>query len=82
VLGLLGLVPTIVGIYSVISYTASQKTHEISVRMALGTGRGDILKMVLRQGIVLVGAGLIAGLVMTFLAVRGIGSLLVGVSPF
>jgi predicted permease len=81
VLGLLGLVLAVVGVYSVISYAASQKTHEIGVRMALGAGRGDILKMILRQGFVLVGAGLIAGLVMTFLAARGIGSLLVGVSP-
>ncbi|HET8891143.1 MAG TPA: FtsX-like permease family protein, partial [Candidatus Angelobacter sp.] len=81
VLGLLGLVLAVVGVYSVISYAAAQKTHEIGVRMALGAGRGDILKMVLRQGFVLVGAGLVAGLVLTFLAARGIGSLLVGVSP-
>ena len=80
-LGLLGLVLAVVGVYSVISYAASQKTHEIGVRMALGAGRGDILKMVLRQGFVLVGAGLFAGLVLSFLAGRGIGSLLVGVSP-
>ena len=73
VLGLLGLVLAVVGVYSVISYAASQKTHEIGVRMALGAGRGDILKMVLRQGFVLVGAGLLAGLVLTFLAARGIG---------
>jgi predicted permease len=81
VLGLLGLVLAVVGVYSVISYAASQKTHEIGVRMALGADRGDILKMVLRQGFILVGTGLLTGLVMTFLAARGIGSLLVGVSP-
>jgi predicted permease len=81
VLGLLGLVLALVGVYSVISYAASQKTHEIGVRMALGAGRGDILKMVVRQGFILVGAGLLAGLVLTFLAARGIVSLLVGVSP-
>ena len=80
-LGLLGLVLALVGVYSVISYAAAQKTHEIGVRMALGAGRGDILKMVLRQGFVLVGAGLLAGLALTFLAGRGLGSLLVGVSP-
>ena len=80
-LGLLGLVLAVVGVYSVISYAAAQKTHEIGVRMALGAGRGDILKMVLRQGFVLVGAGLLAGLALTFLAGRGLGSLLVGVSP-
>jgi predicted permease len=81
VLGLLGLVLAIVGVYSVISYAAAQKTHEIGVRMALGADRSDILKMVVRQGLILVGTGLIAGLVLTFLAARGIGSLLVGVSP-
>jgi ABC-type antimicrobial peptide transport system permease subunit len=81
ILGLLGLALAVVGVYSVISYAASQKTHEIGVRMALGAGRGDILKMILRQGFLLVGAGLIAGLLMTFLAARAIGSLLVGVSP-
>jgi predicted permease len=81
VLGLLGLILALVGVYSVISYAASQKTHEIGVRMALGAGRGDILKMVLRQGFVLVGAGLIAGLILSFFAARGFGSLLVGVSP-
>jgi putative ABC transport system permease protein len=81
VLGLLGLVLAIVGVYSVISYAASQKTHEIGVRMALGADRGDILKMVLRQGFVLIGAGLVSGVVLAFLAARGIGSLLVGVSP-
>ena len=81
VLGLLGLVLAVVGVYSVISYAASQKTHEIGVRMALGADRGDILKMVLRQGFVLVGAGLLAGLALAFVAARGIESLLVGVSP-
>jgi ABC-type antimicrobial peptide transport system permease subunit len=81
VLGLLGLVLALVGVYSVISYAASQKTHEIGVRMALGADRGDILKMVLRQGFVLIGAGLVSGVVLAFLAARGIGSLLVGVSP-
>jgi ABC-type antimicrobial peptide transport system permease subunit len=80
-LGLLGLVLALVGVYSVISYAAAQKTHEIGVRMALGAGRSDILKMVLRQGFVLVGAGLGVGLVLTFIAGRGLGSLLVGVSP-
>ncbi|HEU4414675.1 MAG TPA: ABC transporter permease [Candidatus Angelobacter sp.] len=80
-LGLLGLVLALVGVYSVISYAAAQRTHEIGVRMALGANRSDILKMVVRQGFVLVGAGLLIGLVLTFIAGRGIGSLLVGVTP-
>lgn len=80
-LGLIGLVLALVGVYGVISYAAAQRTHEIGVRMALGADRGDILKMVLRQGFVLIGAGLVFGMVLAFLAAHGIGSLLVGVSP-
>ncbi|HLY92817.1 MAG TPA: ABC transporter permease [Candidatus Angelobacter sp.] len=80
-LGLLGLVLAIVGVYGVISYAAAQRTHEIGVRMALGASRSDIMKMVLRQGFVLVGIGVIAGLALTVVAGRGISSLLVGVKP-
>ncbi|HSM88058.1 MAG TPA: ABC transporter permease [Candidatus Limnocylindrales bacterium] len=80
-LGLLGLVLALVGVYGVISYAAAQRTHEIGVRMALGASRASILKMVLKQGCVLIGAGVVAGLALTFVAVRGISSLLVGVSP-
>ena len=80
-LGLLGLVLALVGVYGVISYTAAQRTHEIGVRMALGASRATILRMVLKQGSLLVGGGLAAGVLLTLLAVRGISSLLVGVSP-
>ncbi len=80
-LGAIGLILALVGVYGVISYVAAQRTHEIGVRMALGAGRGDILKMVMRQGFVLVGAGVVIGLILTFVLMRGISSLLVGVSP-
>ncbi|HEY6306812.1 MAG TPA: ABC transporter permease [Candidatus Angelobacter sp.] len=80
-LGLLGVALALVGVYGVISYVSSQRTHEIGVRMALGASRGKILGMVLRQGLVLVGAGVLVGLVLAYVAARGVSNFLVGVSP-
>ncbi len=80
-LGLLGLALALVGVYGVISYVASQRTHEIGVRMALGASRGKILGMVLRQGLMLVGVGVLVGLALAYLAARGMSNFLVGVSP-
>ncbi|MGE5321732.1 MAG: ABC transporter permease [Actinomycetota bacterium] len=80
-LGLVGLLLALVGVYGVISYTAAQRTHEIGIRMALGASRGDVLKMILRQGFLMIGNGLAAGLLLTFVAARAISGLLVGVKP-
>ena len=80
-LGFLGLALALVGVYGVISYVASQRVHEIGVRMALGATRGKILTMVLRQGVILVGAGVVIGLALAFVAARAISNFLVGVSP-
>ncbi len=68
--GILGLILAIFGVYGVISYVASQRTHEIGIRMALGARSQDILRMILGQGIIIVGAGLTIGLAAAFSAAR------------
>ncbi|HYA24425.1 MAG TPA: ABC transporter permease [Terriglobales bacterium] len=69
-LGLLGLVLAIVGVYGVISYSASQRTHEIGIRMAIGAEPIQILKMVFRQGFVIVAVGLAVGIAAAFASAR------------
>ena len=75
------LVLAAVGIYGMISYSASQRTHEIGVRMSLGATRGDVLLLVVRQGIWLAVAGSAAGLTGSLLLSRLMGGLLYGVKP-
>jgi predicted permease len=62
-LGALGLVLSLVGVYGVISYSTAQRTQEIGIRMALGAHPGDILRMMLRQGALTVGIGTTIGIV-------------------
>lgn len=81
VLGLLGLVLAVVGVYGVISYSASKRTHEMGIRMALGAERDDVLKMILGQGLKLALAGLIIGIVCALAVTRFLSSLLYGIKP-
>lgn len=79
-LGGLGLVLSIVGVYGVLSYSASQRTQEIGIRIALGAPPISILSMVLRQGAILIAIGLAIGMGFALAASKVVGSFL-AVSP-
>jgi len=81
VMGLLGLILAVVGVYSVVSYAAAQRTHEIGIRMVLGAEPRDILRMVLRQSIGIVAVGLAIGVAAAFAGTRAIANLIVGIKP-
>jgi len=80
-LGSLGLILAIVGVYGVMSYSVSQRTHEIGIRMALGAQRRQILRLVGRQGLWVVAAGLGIGMLLAFAVGELIQDFLVGIGP-
>src|SRR5277367_238594 len=82
VLGALGLVLALVGVFGVISFTVSQRTNEIGIRMAMGASQNIILQMILRQGFWIVSGGIVAGIVLALAIARLVGNFIAGVSPY
>jgi putative ABC transport system permease protein len=79
--GVIALLLASVGVYGVLSYSVSQRTQEIGVRMALGAGRRDVLRLILGQGVRLAGIGIVVGLLGAFGTTRFLKSVLYNVTP-
>ena len=80
VFGALALALASVGLYGLVAYSVNQRRRELGVRMALGAGRVDVLRLVLRDGMGLVAIGLVAGLGLSLVVSRALASLLLGVN--
>ena len=81
VMGILAVVLAAVGLYGVIAYAVSQRTQEMGIRLALGAAPRDLLRMVLRQGLLVTSVGLAIGLTLAFGATGFMRSLLPGIEP-
>jgi len=79
-LGITALILSLVGLYSVVSYSVSRRTHEIGIRMALGAQASQVLRLIARQGLGLTVAGVVIGLGSAVALTRVLNSLLIGVS--
>ena len=80
IFGAVGLTLAAIGLYGVMSFSVRRRTREIGIRMALGAERGSVLKIVLRQGLMLTGIGIAIGLAFALVIGRFTASVLYGTS--
>jgi putative ABC transport system permease protein len=78
----LALLLALLGVYGVLSYSTSRRTHEVGIRMALGAVPGDVVRMVLGNGLMVAGGGLVLGLAGFLMLARLLASMLYGISPY
>jgi ABC-type antimicrobial peptide transport system permease subunit len=77
IIGCLGLTLAVIGLYGVVSYAVSRRTHEIGLRIALGASRSAVFRLIYRQSVVIVAAGVGIGLVLAFMVAQAAGSFVV-----
>ena len=80
--GIVAILLSAVGLYSVMAYVVSQRTREVGIRMALGANRSDVMKMITRQGMRLAAVGVGIGLLLAIALAQVLSSLLIGVSGY
>jgi predicted permease len=80
--GLVALLLSAVGLYSVMAYVVSQRTREVGIRMALGAEQRDVLRMITGSGMKLAGIGIVLGLVLSLALARVLSTLLIGISAY
>ena len=80
VLGVIALALASVGLYGVMAYSVTERTHEIGIRMALGAQRGDVLRLMLARGMILTAIGLTIGLGISYALASMLSNLIVGIS--
>jgi ABC-type antimicrobial peptide transport system permease subunit len=80
IFGALALLLAATGIYGVLNYQVSRRMPEMGIRMALGAGARDVLRLILREGLVLAAAGVVLGAAGALIAARWLGTLVFGIS--